>query len=145
MTMTTAYNFKITDKNDANAHSFNVTRWDFNENRGLKYYPFVSRLTQPTITTGTIFDFGRKVEGFVIYGVIKGGYDEVVAIRTLINEKWWELRPAKLYITDASSHSGQVADFKAYCDAGQGADTNIKFTLTFTVGMENPEIGRAHV
>jgi len=136
MTMTTAYNFKITDKNDANAHSFNVTRWDFNLNRQLKYFPWVSTPTQASLTTGIIFDFGRKVEGFVIYGVINGGYDEVMAIRTLINEKWWENRPAKLYITNASSHSGQVADFKAYCDAGQGGDTNIKFTLTFTVGEE---------
>jgi hypothetical protein len=139
--MTTAYNIRISaDDGSGNPaapyKTFNVTRWDFNLNRGLKYYPFVSTRNQETITTGTIFDFGRKVEGFVLYGVIKGGYDEVMEIRTLINEDWWEFRPAHLFITDASEHKGQVADFKAYCEAGQGGDTNIKFTLTFTVGNE---------
>lgn len=129
------YAFKITDKNGANTHDFNVTRWDFNLNRQLKYFPWVSTADQTTITTGIIFDFGRKVEGFVIYGNITGGYEEVAAIRTLINEKWWNLRPARFYVASSTYHEGQVADFKAYCDRTQGADLNIKYTLVFTVGM----------
>ena len=132
----TSFEFKITDGAGNNSHTFHVTRWDFNDNRQLKYFPFVSTAAQTTITTGIIFDFGRKVEGFVLYGVIPGGYSEVMAIRTLINEEWWNHRPAKLYLESGSSHSGQVADFKCYCDRNLGGEANIKFTLVFTVGEE---------
>jgi hypothetical protein len=128
----TTYDFKITDGSGNNSHSFNVVRYDFNENRQLRTWALLSLPNSGTLTEGIGVDWGRKVEGFVLYGFMDG-YDEINAVRTLINGEWWEHRPARLYISSGTYHEGQVADFKAYNDRMIGGDANVKYTLVFMV------------
>ena len=136
--MTTSFEIKITDSSDANSHTFNVTRLDYNWNGQIKSYAVVSTPTSTTRGTPRFFDFGRKIEGLVIYGWMDT-WDEVMAVRTLINEDWWEGRPAKFYVSSADSHNGQVADFKAYNDRMSGGEKNIKYTLSFVIASKFSE------
>jgi len=130
------YDIKITDNNGNNAHTFDVTRWDFNYSPQIKTFPIANSTIATSRALQILIDFGRKLEGFVLYGVIRGGYQEVMEIRTKMTQSWWQHRPNRLYFSSGDYHTGAVADFKAYNDRYQGGDDNVKYVLTYVIGQE---------
>ncbi len=128
----TTFAMKVTDKDGNNPITLNVTRLDYNWNGQIKSKAIVSTPGGATRGTPRFLDFGRKIEGFVAYGVMTH-WDQVAAIRHNMNEHWWENRESRFYITSSDYHKGAVADFKCYMDRTQGGEANIKFTLTFVI------------
>ena len=133
--MPTTFTWQIKDKDDNNVTTLTCSRADFNWSGNIKTWSVTSTPGGATRGTPRFFDFGRKTEGFVLYGIMQS-WTEVMALRTLLNGKYWEKRPPKLYISSGDSHSGQVADFKAYMDRTQGGEALIKFTLTFVIASK---------
>jgi hypothetical protein len=128
----TTFAIKITDKNGSNSTTLRVSRLDFSWSGQIKTKAIASTPTGTARGTPRFLDFGRKVEGFVAYGIMTN-WDEVTAIRHNLNEHWWADREARFYVTSSDYHKGQVADFKCYMDRMQGGEANIKFTLTFVL------------
>ena len=128
----TTFAFKITDKNGDYPTILNVSRLDYNWNGQIKTKAIVSAPGDATRGLPRFMDFGRKIEGFVAYGVMTH-WDQVMAIKHNLDGHWWEGRAARFYISSGDYHEGQVADFKCYMDRGLGGEINIKFTLTFVI------------
>ncbi len=142
----TTFTWQIKDRADANVKSFTVERADFNMSTNIKTFSPTSTPDGTDRGTPRFFDFGRKTEGFVLYGVMQS-WTEVMDVRHHIAVHWWQksgtegvggtaLRGCRLYISSADYHTGQVADFKAYTDRKQGGEACIRYTLTFVIASE---------
>jgi len=141
----TTFAFKVTDKSGNFPVILNVTRLDYNWNGQIKTKAIASAPDGQMRGDPRFLDFGRKVEGFVAYGVMTS-WAQVVDIRAKLNGvdansddvddnggNWWMNRECRFYITSSDYHKGAVADFKCYLDRTTGGEGNIKFTLTFVV------------